>query len=160
MARRIAKRGSRFFRPPLYPLFIACIYGTLGYEPLAVRLLQAVLSAATCLVPFALARSAYGERAGLYAALLTACHPLFIFFSGLFMAETLLLLCTGLALWCVQRVVNQSNVLALLGLESYWGWAPCASPCSESGFLCFLSCFGERRQRIERAVWCIWPLFF
>ena len=60
--------------------------------------------------PFALARSAYGERAGLYAALLTACHPLFIFFSGLFMAETLLLLCTGLALWCVQRVVNQSNV--------------------------------------------------
>ena len=69
-----------FFRPPLYPLLIACVYGVLGYEPLFVRLLQAVLSAATCLMPYGLARTAYGERAGLYAALLAACHPLFIFF--------------------------------------------------------------------------------
>ena len=117
-----------FFRPPLYPLFIAWIYGTLGYEPLAVRLLQAVLSAATCLVPFALARSAYGERAGLYAALLTACHPLFIFFSGVFMAETLLLLCTGLALWCVQRVVDQSNVPNAVGLGIILGLGALCKP--------------------------------
>ena len=74
-----------FFRPPLYPLLIACIYSALGYEPLFVRLIQAVLSAATCLMPYGLARTAYGERAGLYAALLAACHPLFIFFSGMFL---------------------------------------------------------------------------
>ena len=117
-----------FFRPPLYPLLIACIYATLGYEPLFVRLLQAVLSAATCLMPYGLARSAYGERAGLYAALLAACHPLFIFFSGIFMAETLLLACTGLALWQVQRVVDRPNAPRAVGLGVILGLGALCKP--------------------------------
>ncbi|MEE2728299.1 MAG: glycosyltransferase family 39 protein [Candidatus Latescibacterota bacterium] len=117
-----------FFRPPLYPLLIACVYGVLGYEPLFVRLLQAVLSAATCLMPYGLARTAYGERAGLYAALLAACHPLFIFFSGLFMAETLLLACTGLALWQMQRVVDRPNAPRAVGLGVVLGLGALCKP--------------------------------
>ena len=117
-----------FFRPPLYPLLIACIYSALGYEPLFVRLIQAVLSAATCLMPYGLARTAYGERAGLYAALLAACHPLFIFFSGIFMAETLLLACTGLALWQVQRVVDRPNAPRAVGLGAILGLGALCKP--------------------------------
>ena len=117
-----------FFRPPLYPLLIACIYSILGYEPLFVRLTQAVLSAATCLIPYGLARNVYGERTGLYAAILAACHPLFIFFSGIFMAETLLLACTGLALWQVQRVVDRPNAPRAVGLGVILGLGALCKP--------------------------------
>lgn len=117
-----------FFRPPLYPLSIASVYVTLGYEPFIVRLLQAVLSTATCLLPFALARAACGDRAGLYAALIAACHPLFIFFSGLFMAETLLLACTALALWQMQRVVDGPNALRAAGFGVILGLGALCKP--------------------------------
>lgn len=117
-----------FFRPPLYPLAMSLIYDVFGNEPLAVRLLQAALSAATCLVPYALARSACGPAAGLYAALLTACYPLFIFFSGVLMAETLLLGCVAAALWQVQRLLAQPSVARAVGLGMVLGLGALCKP--------------------------------
>lgn len=106
-----------FFRPPLYPLAVAGVYDVLGYHPFAVRLVQALLSTATCALVFAIARAARGERAGLYAGLLAACHPLMVFFSGIFMAETLLLACVAAILWQVQCVVARPSAkrAAVLG---------------------------------------------
>lgn len=117
-----------FFRPPLYPLAISLVYEAFGNEPLAVRLLQAAVSAATCWVPYALARAACGPVAGLCAALLAACYPLFVFFSGILMAETLLLGCVAAALWQVQRLLAEPGVVRAAGLGATLGIGALCKP--------------------------------
>jgi len=91
------------YRPPLYPLFIAQVYGAGGENSLLLRLGQALVSTATCFFPYALAKRVGGEWAGVCAAALTAFYPFFVFFSGVVMAETLLLFFVAAALWQAQR---------------------------------------------------------
>ncbi len=117
-----------FFRPPLYPLAMSMVYEVFGNEPLAVRLLQAAASAAVCWVPYALARAACGPMAGLCAALLAACYPLFVFFSGVLMAETLLLGCVAAALWQVQRLLMQPGLARAVGLGMTLGMGALCKP--------------------------------
>ncbi len=99
----VTSAEAGLYRPPLYPLFIASVYGIAGENSLLLRLGQAVVSTATCVFPYALARQVGGERAGLFAAALAAFYPFFIFFSGVLMAETLFIFLLAAALWQAQR---------------------------------------------------------
>jgi 4-amino-4-deoxy-L-arabinose transferase-like glycosyltransferase len=99
----LASAEAGLYRPPLYPLFIALLYGVGGENSLLLRLGQAAISTATCALCYALAQRIGGQRAGIFAAVLAALYPLFIFFSGVLMAETLLLFFVALALWQAQR---------------------------------------------------------
>jgi 4-amino-4-deoxy-L-arabinose transferase-like glycosyltransferase len=93
--------------PPGYPLFLAAFYGLLGPAAgiVAVRLLQAVLSAATCWVTYALVRNAFGTTAGRVAAVLLALYPGHVYMSWRLMAETLFTLLMALSVLAAQRAV-------------------------------------------------------
>jgi 4-amino-4-deoxy-L-arabinose transferase-like glycosyltransferase len=95
--------------PPGYPLFLATIYGLAGpaMKLAAVRLVQAVLSAATCWVTYALARNAFGTPAGRAAAVLLAIYPGHVYMAWRLMAETLFTLLMALAVLAVQRAAGQ-----------------------------------------------------
>lgn len=83
-------------RPPLYPVFLAAVYEAFGERcHSVVRVLQAVLGAATAGIVFLIGRRLYGERAGIVAAAICAAYPSLIMMSGLILTETLftLLLC-------------------------------------------------------------------
>jgi len=85
-------------RPPLYPVLVAGVYAVGGEQNFtAVRVLQAILGAATAGVVFALARGMYGARTGLIAAAIYACYPSIVVTTGLVLTETLftLFLCTA-----------------------------------------------------------------
>ena len=82
------------YRPPLYPLMLAGIYGVTGHAPFAARMWQALLGAATCGLLYGIGRRIGGETAGVIAAGMGAVYPLFVFFSGVLMAETLLVFLT------------------------------------------------------------------
>ena len=76
-------------RPPLYPLFVALVYGVFGSgNLLAVALVQGVLggvgSALTALVARRLGAPAW---AGLAAGLVDAFYPVFVFQAGLILTE-------------------------------------------------------------------------
>lgn len=92
------------YRPPLYPLFIAGVYRTLGISPENVRLVQAVLSTLTVLLVFFIAREVVSGRdpqneslsrfrsatvVGLIAAGLFAFEESSIFLGGQLLSETL-----------------------------------------------------------------------
>jgi len=92
------------YRPPLYPLMLAGIYQIWGHSPGAVRLWQALLGTATCWLLYRIGWRIGGETVGLVAAGLGALYPLFVFFSGVLMAETLLVFLTTLALLLALRL--------------------------------------------------------
>lgn len=127
MARAVLLLGLRHpdvgaYRPPLYPLMIAGIYRVVGNRPAAVRLWQALLGTATCALLFGIGRRMGGEGVGLVAAGLGAAYPLFVFFSGVLMAETLLVFLTTAALLLALRFEarpsarNAAALGAVLGL--------------------------------------------
>jgi 4-amino-4-deoxy-L-arabinose transferase-like glycosyltransferase len=113
----LAGRGLEvaFYRPPLYPLFLAGIYGVAGHSMVAVVAAQMLLGLA-CVVPvFLLAQRWYGGAAGTVAALVTAAYPLRIYYEGEHLDVTLVSFLLLAAVWAaVTGIAGRSA--PLLGL--------------------------------------------
>ncbi len=91
------------YRPPLYPLLLAGVYQLHGHDAAAARLWQALLGTATCALLYGCGRRLGGTQTGLVAAALAALYPLFIFFTGALMSETLLVFLITAVLWATLR---------------------------------------------------------
>ena len=73
----------------LYVLYLAGVYGLVGYHPLAARLIQAVLVGA--LMPWLVYRLGsrhFGRQVGLVAAAVMACYAYFVYYAGTLMTES------------------------------------------------------------------------
>src|SRR5258705_1321681 len=74
---------SRYYRLPLYPLFMAASYKVFGESLTPFRLLQALIGTGTCLAAWAIARSLFGVATGLLALAAAALFPVQIVLSGI-----------------------------------------------------------------------------
>ena len=83
---------NQSWRPPLYPLFLALNYLLFGQNYIAVRVVQALLGASTCVVAFLIARDYLGKGTGIIASLIVALYPGLVYFTGLLVTETLFIL--------------------------------------------------------------------
>jgi tetratricopeptide (TPR) repeat protein len=81
-ARRGFLADLPFFRAPLYPWLLGALYRLGGPSPEAARVVQAVLSALSCLLIYGLGRRTFGPAAGLGAGLLAATYWPWIYFDG------------------------------------------------------------------------------
>lgn len=76
-------------RGPGYPLFLAGIFAVFGHNLVAARLIQALVSAATCFLIFLIGREVFDEETGLVASAISGVYPHFIYYSGYLLIETL-----------------------------------------------------------------------
>jgi len=115
----------------LEPHYLAAVFSILGPSPLAFRLAMGVLVVGIVLTVWAVARSCYGERAGLLAGLYLALGPSFFFYKGLTSdgAYASLVLACGLGLWLLliigRRLAAGSDAilhLAVLGFTLGLAW--------------------------------------
>ncbi len=83
--------NDAYFRAPLYPVFLGMLYRLFGVNLFLVRLVQAVLGSAGCVLLLLLGRRVFDARTGFYAGLLMACYPLLIFFDGELLIPVLLI---------------------------------------------------------------------
>ena len=75
--------NSVFYQAPLYPYFLGLLYTFLGREFLAVRLVQIILGAGSCVLLASAGRSFFNRTAaGLAAGVLLALYPTAIFFDS------------------------------------------------------------------------------
>ncbi len=78
---------------PGYPLFLSIIYAMSGYgqgSPLtAVRVVQALIGALTCLIVYLIARKLINRKCGIIAGFIYALYPPFIWSPTLILTETL-----------------------------------------------------------------------
>ncbi len=107
------------FRPPLAPTFLAAVYVLVGPQLLAARLAQAVLSAATIPLTYALARAFAPRRGALLAAALVALSPALAAHASLFQTETLFSVLTAAAVLALLR----GYAAARSGRGLAWTWA-------------------------------------
>ena len=86
-----------FYQTPLYPYLLAIVFKIAGHQVFLVRVLQAALGSASCLLLAFAGQRLFGRRAGFIAGVLLAISPSAIFFDGLIQKSSLdLFLLTGL----------------------------------------------------------------
>jgi 4-amino-4-deoxy-L-arabinose transferase-like glycosyltransferase/predicted TPR repeat methyltransferase len=143
-ARRIAAGdwwGSEvFYQAPLYPYVLAVVYAVASPAPLAARLFQALLGAATCGLAAAAGRRWFDARSGLAAGALLALYPPAIFFDGEIQKASLTLFLATALVWLLARrdepprpgwclatgaltglfALNRENALLLVPLLALW----------------------------------------
>ncbi|MFQ6112015.1 MAG: ArnT family glycosyltransferase [Nitrospinota bacterium] len=99
-------------RLPLYPLFLAGIYGLSGYSLPAVRVVQVVLGAVTCLLIYALGVSIFDRRTGIIAGTSASLYGLFISYYGpaSILTETLFTFVLWLLMWTVWKALPRFSL--------------------------------------------------
>jgi Flp pilus assembly protein TadD/4-amino-4-deoxy-L-arabinose transferase-like glycosyltransferase len=69
-----------FWQPPLYPYFLALLFGLFGPSLGLIYVVQAAIGALSCWLVHRIGRRVWGEREALWAGAITACYgPLIVF---------------------------------------------------------------------------------
>ncbi len=114
-----------FYQAPLYPYFLGVLYTLFGRDFLAVRMVQIVLGASSCVLLARAGRSFFNQTtAGLLAGLLLAVYPTAIFFDCSIQKSVLDLffVCALLAvMWTIIERFSESMVVGD-GLASWVSW--------------------------------------
>jgi 4-amino-4-deoxy-L-arabinose transferase-like glycosyltransferase len=85
-ARALLETGhfnTRYYRLPLYPVFMAGCYGLFGTDLLPLRIVQALIGTLTCGLVWLTGRRLFGSRPGLLALFGAAVFPVHIVMSGI-----------------------------------------------------------------------------
>jgi Flp pilus assembly protein TadD len=129
-----------FYQTPLYPYSLAIIFRIAGHNLGLVRLIQAILGAASCALLGLAGRRFFSDRAGMLAALLLAVYPAAFFFDGLIQKSSLDIFLVTLTLallaeFCTRRdwrwlaalgvttgafVLNRENARILYPVVGVW----------------------------------------
>ena len=95
-----------FYQAPLYPYFLGAIYATLGADPVAARVVQALVGAGSSVLLAAAAARLFGRRAGLAAGLMLALYAPAIFLDGLLQKSVLDVFFVALIVHALARVLG------------------------------------------------------
>ncbi len=109
-----------FYQTPLYPYWLAIIFRLAGYDLGLVRVVQAILGAASCALLGLAGRRFFSDRVGVIAGLLLAVYPPAFFFDGLIQKSSLdiFLITLMLALVAEFRARRNWKWLAALGVTT------------------------------------------
>ncbi len=136
--------AQAFFRAPLYPLFLGVLYKILGQGAAALKIAQAVLGSASCVLVYLIARRVFQDRFVPIAAAVICClSGTMIYFDGQLLSANLdlflqlgvvwlLLAAAGrsrIGWWVLAGVciglsaINRGPVLLLLPIIVFWTYA-------------------------------------
>jgi 4-amino-4-deoxy-L-arabinose transferase-like glycosyltransferase len=99
------------FWPPVFPLLLGLLYRLAGHDVMAVKIAQAVIGAAVCLLSYVIARGLFNERVAKLTGYACALYPPLIISSGEIMTETLFTFLTALSLWLAMTCVGRGAAL-------------------------------------------------
>ncbi len=109
-----------YSKPPMVAWLIGASTGLLGHSSLAVRLPALVFSIVDLLIVFQVAKRLYGERAGIWAAALSAAMPGGALLGFIMTIDAPLLLFWSLSLYCLLRALDHGE-----REKSGWWWIGC-----------------------------------
>src|SRR5262249_37945449 len=93
-----------FYEAPLYPYLLGLVYSIAGRSLMAVRLVQAIVGSASCVLLASAARRMFSPTVGLVAGLMLALYAPAIFFDGLLQKSVLDVFFVCLALYFIARI--------------------------------------------------------
>jgi tetratricopeptide (TPR) repeat protein len=98
-----------FYQAPLYPYLLGAIYAVAGRSLLFVRVLQAIIGSASCVLLGSAASRLFSRNAGLAAGLMLALYAPAIFFDGLLQKSVLDVFFVSLAIWLIAGIVAEAT---------------------------------------------------
>jgi tetratricopeptide (TPR) repeat protein len=110
-----------YYDSPLHAYFLALIYWIAGPDPLAVRLVQAVLGTLNVLLLYRTARRWIGPDTAKVAGVLAACYSPFLYYEGLLLKESVALFLMDGAVLLLMAALAHPRVLAFWSLGAVLG---------------------------------------
>jgi tetratricopeptide (TPR) repeat protein len=104
-----------FYQAPLYPYFLGAVYAIFGRDLLVVRIIQALIGSASCVLLGLACTRLFSKRAGLIAGLALALWAPAIFFDSLLQKAVLDMFFMCLALWLLSGI-ERGSMWRWLGL--------------------------------------------
>jgi tetratricopeptide (TPR) repeat protein len=104
-----------FYQAPLYPYFLGVIYSVVGRDLTVVRVCQAILGSASCVLVALTAGRLFSTRAAMIAGFGMALYAPAIFFDGLIQKSVLDVFFMSLALWILAGMVTDERRPGLSG---------------------------------------------
>lgn len=131
LAKNIAQRGVFGYgaqphagHPPALAAFLAAFYALGGGSVLAARLAFALLAAALPPMLYGYARRHFGPRTAAFAGGAAALYPIFVYWSGIMMTESVIAVALLGGVWATQELVAAPRpTAAYLGTGLVWGLA-------------------------------------
>ena len=111
-----------FYQAPLYPYFLGVVYAIFGRDLLIVRVIQAAIGSASCVLLGLAAARLFSKRVGLAAGLTLALWAPAIFFDSLLQKSVLDMFFMCLSLWLISGIREQGS-----GIRT---WVPIVLGCS------------------------------
>jgi Flp pilus assembly protein TadD/4-amino-4-deoxy-L-arabinose transferase-like glycosyltransferase len=116
------------FRAPLYQLLLAGVYGILGHDLVAARILNVVVQGAAVWVIWKAARSYFSAAVGVLAAFLFAVNGMAIFYAGEILSTSLEMLAAAVGMWMAFRLLRDPSLLSAFVCGLAWGTAAVVRP--------------------------------
>ena len=98
-----------FYQAPLYPYFLGVVYAIFGRDLLIVRVIQALIGSASCVLLGLAGQRLFSKRVGMAAGLALALWAPAIFFDSLLQKSVLDMFFMCLSLWLIARIVADSG---------------------------------------------------
>ena len=98
-----------FYQAPLYPYLLGVIYAVAGRSLLLVRVLQAVIGSASCVLLGLAASRLFSRNAGLAAGVMLALYAPAIFFDSVLQKSVLDVFFVSLAIWLIAGIVTEAT---------------------------------------------------
>ena len=95
-----------FYQAPLYPYFLGAIYALFGRDLLVVRIIQAIIGSASCVLLGMAAARFFSNRVGVITGLALALWAPAIFFDALLQKSVLDVFFVCLGLYLISRLAN------------------------------------------------------
>jgi 4-amino-4-deoxy-L-arabinose transferase-like glycosyltransferase len=115
---------------PGYPLYIALVFLIVGEKPLALVILNALMSTAMCVLAYALGRRLFSERTGLLAAGFWAVYPYAIYYTAFNYRETFLGFLIAIELYGLLEWRRKPRTAAALFCGGLGAWIALTNPVS------------------------------
>ena len=101
-----------FYQAPLYPYFLGSVYAIAGRDLLVVRVLQALIGSASCVLLAKAGERLFSRRVGIAAGFALALWAPAIFFDSLLQKSVLDMFLMCLSLWLISAISNRQSAIS------------------------------------------------
>ena len=97
--------------PPVHPLYLSLVYKIFGPNPLASRIIQALLSAVTTIILYHFTRKVLDPETAFVTYLIAAFYPYYIYYTGVLLNETISIFLLILSFWIFELMKEKDKII-------------------------------------------------
>ncbi|MDD4496070.1 MAG: glycosyltransferase family 39 protein [Eubacteriales bacterium] len=101
----------KMYHAPLYPLFIAGVFGLFGRSLIYVYIVQSLLGTANTFLIYIIGKNAFDKRIGLISAALSLLYWPLQLYSGILLSETLFIFLIMLGVYCSLKALDSGKLV-------------------------------------------------